>query len=314
MRVLPVRALSALVVLLIASTASAVTIDWVPVDNPGNACDPLPRQPCVGGVGYGYLISKYEVTNAQYAEFLNAVAASDPYNVYNSNMSITRSGAAGSFTYAPVVSRENQPVNYVSYYNAVQFSNWLSNGQPIGPAGPGTTFTGSYTIGGPTPLRNPGATIVLPSVNEWYKAAYYDPTTLSYFDYPTSSNAQLNCVAPTSAPNSANCGNAVGSVTAVGAYLGSASPYGTFDMAGNVREWMDTCQKPPNDDLCAAAMSWFGEGAELADAHSASPLIYGYFNISNALGFRVAMVPEPSTGLLMAAGLIGLAVRRRVRA
>jgi formylglycine-generating enzyme required for sulfatase activity len=55
----------------------------VPVGNPGNAADtatncvPLEPLDC-GSVPYDYAISRYEVTNAQYAEFLNAVAASDP--------------------------------------------------------------------------------------------------------------------------------------------------------------------------------------------------------------------------------------------
>ena len=35
---------------------------------------------------YAYYISKYEVTNAQYAEFLNAKAASDPLGLYNASM------------------------------------------------------------------------------------------------------------------------------------------------------------------------------------------------------------------------------------
>jgi len=30
-----------------------------------------------------------------------------------------------------------------------------------------------------------------------------------------------------------------------------------------------------------------------------------------SLGFRLAMIPEPSTGLLVVAGLLGLGVRRR---
>jgi len=45
--------------------------------DPGNACD-TQTQSCFGAVAYSYRISKYEVTNAQYAEFLSAKAASDP--------------------------------------------------------------------------------------------------------------------------------------------------------------------------------------------------------------------------------------------
>src|SRR2546427_1462896 len=66
---------SCLLSLLIASSASAITIDWTPIGNPGNAADPATGY---GAVGYAYIIGTYDVTNAQYAAFLNARAASDP--------------------------------------------------------------------------------------------------------------------------------------------------------------------------------------------------------------------------------------------
>ncbi len=69
--------LLALVTLMLAFPAQAVVnIDWVTVGDPGNACDSHPYG-CPGAVAYEYRIGKYEVTNAQYAEFLNAVAATD---------------------------------------------------------------------------------------------------------------------------------------------------------------------------------------------------------------------------------------------
>ena len=37
--------------------------------------------------------------------------------------------------------------------------------------------------------RNSLAQYFLPSVDEWYKAAYYDPTSGVYYDYPTGSNS-----------------------------------------------------------------------------------------------------------------------------
>ena len=77
---------SLLLSLLIASAASAVTMDWTFVGDPGNACDgpSQPTSPCLGGVEYGYHIGTYEVTNAQYAEFLNAKATDDdPLALYD---------------------------------------------------------------------------------------------------------------------------------------------------------------------------------------------------------------------------------------
>ena len=58
----------------LAPTASAmVEIEWVAVGDIGNVCDSKP-QGCIGGVDYAYQIGRYEVTNREYVEFLNAVA------------------------------------------------------------------------------------------------------------------------------------------------------------------------------------------------------------------------------------------------
>ena len=61
-----------------AAAARAVTIDWVQVGSPGNAADPIDGDPFTpgiqnfGAVSYAYSIDKYDVTNSQYAKFLNA--------------------------------------------------------------------------------------------------------------------------------------------------------------------------------------------------------------------------------------------------
>ena len=86
-----------------------------------------------------YRIGLFEVTNDQYAEFMNATAASDPNGLFNTSMmfdntygGIDRSGSDGSFTYAAKTGFENKPVVYVSWYDTLRFSNWLHNGQPTG--------------------------------------------------------------------------------------------------------------------------------------------------------------------------------------
>ena len=68
--------------LLAPLSATAVDIDTVPVGNPGNANDPA-FGGFWGGVGYAYNIGTYEVTLGQYTAFLNGVAATDTYALYN---------------------------------------------------------------------------------------------------------------------------------------------------------------------------------------------------------------------------------------
>src|SRR4029453_18629597 len=104
--VMPVHsllALSTLSLLAITPPAPAVTVDWVSVGLPGNPCDPASYFGCAGSVSYTNKISKYEITNAQYTEFLNAVADTDPNGLYDSRMTslsyggITRTGTQGTY-------------------------------------------------------------------------------------------------------------------------------------------------------------------------------------------------------------------------
>ena len=137
------------------------------------------------------------------------------------------------------------PVNYVSFYDALRFANWLNNGQGSRRHGDGRLHAArrvGHAEQRPAIARNPGANIFLPSEDEWYKAAYYDAVSTSYFDYPAGSDTQTICTTPaTRRPTRANCGwplgGGPGDLTAVGSYTGSASPYGTFDQGGNVWEW-----------------------------------------------------------------------------
>jgi formylglycine-generating enzyme len=208
--------LLALCLTLFGNTGRAITIDTVPAGNPGNANDPSTGN-LYGGVAYNYRIDKFDVTVGQYTDFLNAVAATDTYGLYDPGMAIdgstrgiARIGAAGNYAYS-VIGSPNKPITEVSWGDAARFANWLDNGQPTGLEGVGTTETGTYTLNGAITdaamsavSRDAGAKRVIPTENEWYKAAYYDPTAGHYWSYATGTDTKTISALPGSTPNAAN--------------------------------------------------------------------------------------------------------------
>lgn len=161
-----------------------------------------------GSVSYAYKISKFLISNAQYAEFLNAVAATDTNNLYPSAMvtdvrsGIDRSGSDGSYSYSVKANMANKPVNLISWYNAARYANWLHNNKPSGSQSNATTESGAYELTGNTgmPTRNFGAQYFLPTENEWFKAAHYKSSgnNSGYWTYATRSDTVPTCVTATS--------------------------------------------------------------------------------------------------------------------
>ena len=319
---------------LITSAAASVTIDYVSVGHAGNVADPGTGS-LYGAVAYAYQIGKYEVTNAQYAEFLNAVNPTGSgtggvgaNGIYNTNMGsnvrggITyNAGAANGAKYTIRANMGNKPVNFVSWYDSARFTNWLGNGQ-----GAGSTETGAYTLSGNTGIitKNVGATVYIPSEDEWYKAAYYDPTAGAgggdnYWLYPTQSNtaptvASANSTGDITNPgaNVANYNDAAdwnsqnGNVTTVGSAAAN-NYFGTADQGGNLHEWNDAVIDGSTRGLRGA--SWNGSEIILSSSYRRNnvPTLEG-----DAAGFRVASVPEPTSLLLsMLAGGMMLIRRKR---
>ena len=308
-------------------------MDCVAVGNAGNAAD----NTGYGSVSYEYQIGKYEVTNAQYAEFLNAVAAADPSALYSTSMGggwndiggITRGGSDGSYTYTVRTNRGNRPVNYVSWYDTLRFANWLHNGQPTGAQDNSTTEDGAYDMSlGSSVVRKPGATWFLSSEDEWYKAAYYKGggTDAGYWDYATQSDTPPTAELPAGTDLTNGSANFYDGgyldttyyTTEVGVYTAkpSDSAYDTFDQNGNVSEW--------NEAVLHGGISRALRGGSALPIGPSlgSSSRWGHDPSWNNkhIGFRVASVlsvadpsdpsvPEPCSLVLL--GLGGLVLRRR---
>ena len=317
------------------------SLQFVTVGNPGNAADTRYATPGYGAVGSSFKMAKYEVTAGQYTEFLNAVAATDTYGLYSLFMAdptfprrgcnIQRSGEEGSYVYSVAADWANRPVNCVSWGDAARFANWLTNGQKKGSQDATTTEDGSYVLNGATTsaalmavTRKTDAKYVLPTEDEWYKAAYYDvnkPGGAGYWSYPTRSDTAPGNALDPSSPNSANYyddrGKGNGSwgvgppyyLNEVGAYAGSPSAYGTFDQGGNVWELNETAA---SEFLRGTRGGSFGSDHDSLDAAFRNSG-FGYPGEDRIcyVGFRIAEVPEPATMAVLALGSGWMLFRRR---
>jgi sulfatase modifying factor 1 len=332
----------AIVVGMASLVASAAPISYtlVPVGNAGNANDPATGG-IYGGVAYDYQIGKYHVTIGQYTAFLNAVAKTDTYSLYNklymaddlAVAGISRSGVSGAYNYsiigpsgatpAGASSPGNRPIAYVSWFDAARFANWMSNGQPTGAQNSTTTENGAYALSGTTtaPARNvtnPNTsappTFYIPTENEWYKAAYYSPVLSGsggYYTYATQSNAVPGNIIGSGA-NQANYAP-VGVPSVTGSWSLTQNYLTDVGAFTNSASFYGTFDQNGNtyqwNDLDATAGSSRGQRGgfytdyELALSSSARR---SFAPSSESSGFRLAApaaVPEPSTYAMALAGL-----------
>ncbi len=268
--------------------------------------------------GYGivdgdYRMGTFEITNDQWTKFqaeLCVPVTGDPSSAYDAS---------------PYWTGTNVPSNNVSWYEAAQFVNWLntSTGHQAAYKFTGTQGTSDYALAtwstaeadGTNLYRHRDAFYFLPTEDEWVKAAYWNGTSLQ--TYATQPGETLHQGDGTTGTGW-NYWDEVYATTPSGLWdvgSGSEELNGTYDMMGNVWEWMENSYYANNygTDIGRAlrggsyfngpdvpAQFWRGGGGPLEEVH-----VYG---------FRVASdtpVPEPATMSLLTLGGVALLRRRK---
>jgi formylglycine-generating enzyme required for sulfatase activity len=219
-----------------------------------------------------YWIDKYEVTNRQYREFIEA-GGYDRRDLWTGEgwaWKERETRTQPQYWTEESWNRPDLPVVGVVWYEAVAFCRWA------------------------------GAR--LPSEAEWEKAASWNPVTQTKRRYPWG-NAWDKEKA-----NTAEKG--LRHTTPVGSYCdpngaNAASPYGACDMAGNAWEWCSTLHRPypydPKDgreDLEAKGTrtlrggSWINERHEARTSYRLPPFPGDFILFDPTNGFRCAMDAE----------------------
>jgi sulfatase modifying factor 1 len=321
-------------------------IEFVTVSDPGN--------PAWNGAGfhrgavdYEFRIGKYEVTTAQWAEFMNAALDRPSTDRIPHVFAPTQWGAVattpsnpGGQRFTVPAGREMIPTGGVDWRTSAIFCNWLHNGKgtsresflsgaydvsTFGYIGSGGGFTDQLT-------RSPGARYYIPSLDEWMKAAHWSPTRNGpgqggWYLYSNSSDSPYRYGPPgvlvNGQPATANSswndfsfpGHNPFNVP-LGAYTGVTSPWGLMDVAGGTSEWTEEyiqfVGEPVPRERYIEGSAWaFGTNG-LDDqvgypGGSGFPTFWGY-----DYGFRVAAaVPGPATTGMGVLSILCLCRRRR---
>ncbi|MFK7895356.1 MAG: thrombospondin type 3 repeat-containing protein [Myxococcota bacterium] len=228
--------------------------DFVLVGDITQAAEPVSG---LGGVLYPFYIGRFEVTNEEWVEFMNAV---DPEGLVALGLYATEqtTSPVGGILLTPAApsgkkfsakpGKARHPVNFISYFDAARFINWLENGKLDG----GETEVGSYNLL-TSPVTYMGGAFVFPLESEWYKAAFDDPSSdTNWYPYPGNFVAPglPNCDAngEVTNPSSLNANYDGACQGGIPVQVGSTqarppvSSWQAYDMAGNVSEWLEDPQ------------------------------------------------------------------------
>lgn len=315
--------------------ANQFDMEFVEIGSPGNPGDTPANQstgpdiplnpPNVGAVDYVYSMAKFAVSR----DMVEKANLEGNLGITMSDM--TNFGGNGS----------DRPATGISWNEAARFINWLNQSEGYAHAykfdqQPGDLGYNSNShielwtnldsgFDPDNPFRNTEAAFFLPSVDEWYKAAYFDPVDEAYYLYPGSDTIPTAVLAGTD-PDTAVFGHASSQGPADITEAGGLTPFGLMGMAGNAQEWEENVRNLTRENFVATLARahrggrWhFGpDQFEAGKRNQTAPQSGG-----NAQGFRVATsltfdvstptpVPEPRSLILWGiAGVFGLWTGRR---
>lgn len=261
--------------------ANSFSLEFVAIGNPGNLPDLSGSPNSAGGVSYQYWIGKYEI----------------------SEDAVRKASQSGGLGIVIDARGPNKPATSISWLEAARFVNWLntSSGSAAAYKFLGETFSiwlpsdpGYDPANG---FRNKLARYTLPSMDEWYKAAFHDSTAGTqavYFDFATGGSPPL-AVASGTASGTAVYAQTTSAGPANVAEAGGSSSYGTVAQGGNVYEWEETGFNLVND---GGAFRGTRGGAWDSNSQTLSALSRGgiFFNREyDSLGFRVVSHSLPGS-------------------
>ena len=249
---------------------------FVTIGNAGNAADTTGY----GAVGYTYRISETEVT---IAEFTASGAGNNNENFW-----------------LPYGAGTAAPASQVSLYEAMKYCNYLTSGNINNGAYQfsGGNYTGTARA---SAISTYGTVYALPTEDEWYKAAYFKTDASGYSLY---ANGTANV--PTYGTNDGwNYYNGGYAWDVWDAGYGGVEQNGTYNMMGNVWEWMEDSGGVIRGGGCG-----FDE-SNLRSSHRLT--FHSPSDESASIGFRVVAIPEPATALSLVLGGLILTGYRRMR-
>lgn len=262
---------------LFTSVASS-EMQFLTIGNPGNAPDTRIMSDGTtnyGAVSYIYNIATYEVTNAQWNEFAP--------------------GHSSKFL------GDTLPVQNVSWNEAAQYCNWLTTGDKFGGAYVFDQGGSFLKIDREAAMDTYGTIFVLPTEDEWHKAAYSKDGN-AYQAYATPTDVQ-----PTTTES--NYGKTLLNDGPWDATAGVEELHLTHNMMGNVWEWTETS--------IGAYLVLRGGAYDTQEGSHLSANYRHYIAVPSGeydnVGFRIATVAVPEPTCLMLLALGGLALNRRKR-